>query len=242
MSKFFTRLCELLCPVKSVRKRMRARRKLIKLQSCNRIEIAPEDLMRVQLSVNGCNNVVRIGRLKSGRGRVIVMVHGSDNEIIIGDGCAVSNELLIVAGITPANFGPVKDVHIHIGQRTSFENTRIQTFNSHARIAVGERCMFSYGINLYQTDGHPVLSVETREVLNRVGNMCIGNHVWVGANATITKNVTIGDESIVGWGAVVSRSFPESHCVLAGNPARIVKQGVTWDANGAKYGYIDNEF
>lgn len=241
MGKFIVRLFELLCPVKSVRKRMRIRRKLLKLQSCNHIEIAPEDLLRVRLSVSGSNNFVRIGRLKSGNGHVTVMVHGNGNEIIIEDGCAVSEELLIVAGISPANFGPVRDVHIRIGQRCSFENVRIQTFNSHASVDIGECCMFSYGINVYQTDGHPVLSVETGEVLNKVRNLDIGNHVWVGANATITKNVTIGHDCIVGWGAVVSRSFPEPFCAVAGNPAQVVKRGITWDTNGAKFGYIDNE-
>lgn len=240
VKKLIARLYELLCPVKSVRKQMRACRKLAKLQRSNSIEIAPEDLQRVSLRVSGRDNMIKIGRL-SGGGRVTILIHGDENDITIGEGVAVADELLIVAGITPSNFGPVRDVHISIGQGTSFENTRIQTFNSHARIDIGERCMFSYGINVYQTDGHPVLSVETGEVLNKVRDMKIGNHVWVGAQATITKNVSIGDDCIVGWGAVVSRSFPEPNCAIAGNPATVIRRGVTWDANGARHGYIDNE-
>ncbi len=169
------------------------------------------------------------------------MVHGEGNEIVLDEAIAVSRNLLIVAGITPANFGPVNDVKIHIGARCSFEKTRIQTFNSHAKINIGERCMFSYDINVYHTDGHPILSVETGEVLNKVRSLSIGNHVWVGAQATITKNVTIGDDCIVGWGAVVGHSFSEPNCVLAGNPAKIVKRGITWDANGAKHGYISGD-
>lgn len=68
----------------------------------------------------------------------------------------------------------------------------------------------------------------------------IGNHVWVGAYASIMKNVYIADDCIVGWGSVVSGKFDTSNCVLAGNPAKLVRQGITWEANGAQCGYIEN--
>lgn len=241
MGKISARLWELLCPVEAVRKQLKARRKLEKLQRSNSVEIDPEDLQRVHLRGNGSNNRITIGRLQNGGGRLNILLHGDGNEITIGEGLAIADELLIVAGIEHANFGPVQDVHIHIGKQCGFENVSIQTFNSHAQIYIGENCMFSYGINVYHTDGHPVLSVETGKVLNKVRKLHIGNHVWVGAQVTINKNVTIGDDCILGWGAVVSRSFPEANCAIAGNPAQVVKRGITWDANEARHGYIDNK-
>jgi maltose O-acetyltransferase len=51
----------------------------------------------------------------------------------------------------------------------------------------------------------------------------IEDDVWIGANAIILKGVTIGARSIVGAGAVVSRDVPPD-CVVAGNPARVVKE------------------
>ncbi|MDE7082119.1 MAG: sugar O-acetyltransferase [Clostridia bacterium] len=51
----------------------------------------------------------------------------------------------------------------------------------------------------------------------------IGNGVWVGAHATILSGVTIGDNSIVAAGAVVTKDVPEN-VVVAGVPAKIVKQ------------------
>ena len=70
--------------------------------------------------------------------------------------------------------------------------------------------------------------------------MDIGRHVWVGAGATILKNAVVADECIIGWGSVVSGRFGDSHSVLAGNPARKVRGGVYWEANGSK-GYVQNE-
>lgn len=51
----------------------------------------------------------------------------------------------------------------------------------------------------------------------------IGSHCWIGMNAVILPGVELGDFTIVGAGSVVTKSFPEGYCVIAGNPARIVK-------------------
>jgi acetyltransferase-like isoleucine patch superfamily enzyme len=52
----------------------------------------------------------------------------------------------------------------------------------------------------------------------------IGNYCWIGMNAVILSGVELGDHTVVAAGAVVNRSFPEGYCVLAGVPAKVVKQ------------------
>ncbi|MCC7333016.1 MAG: acyltransferase [Flavobacteriales bacterium] len=51
----------------------------------------------------------------------------------------------------------------------------------------------------------------------------IGKYCWLGANSTILPNVILGDFTIVGAGSVVTKSFSEGYCVIAGNPARKIK-------------------
>lgn len=51
----------------------------------------------------------------------------------------------------------------------------------------------------------------------------IGRYVWIGMNTVILPGVELGDHTIVGAGSVVTRSFPEGSCVIAGNPARLVR-------------------
>ena len=63
----------------------------------------------------------------------------------------------------------------------------------------------------------------TQRPLYSKGPVVIGNNVWIGDNAVILPNVTLGDGCIVGAGAVVTKSFPAGS-VIGGNPARLLKQ------------------
>jgi len=51
----------------------------------------------------------------------------------------------------------------------------------------------------------------------------IGNYCWIGMNSMILPGIQLGDFTIVGAGSVVTRSFPEGYCVVAGNPAAKIK-------------------
>ena len=55
------------------------------------------------------------------------------------------------------------------------------------------------------------------------GPVIIGNNVWIGDKATILPNVTIGDGAVIAANAVVTKDVP-AYCVVAGNPAKIIKQ------------------
>lgn len=53
----------------------------------------------------------------------------------------------------------------------------------------------------------------------------IGKRCFIGANAIIMCGITIGDEVIVGAGSVVTKDVP-SRCIVAGNPARIIRENI----------------
>lgn len=54
-------------------------------------------------------------------------------------------------------------------------------------------------------------------------DVVIGDDCWIGMNAVILPGICLGRKTIVGAGSVVTHSFPEGHCVIAGNPARKLK-------------------
>ena len=52
----------------------------------------------------------------------------------------------------------------------------------------------------------------------------IGTHCWLGMGSVILPGVKLGNFTIVGAGAIVTKSFPDGYCVIAGNPAGVIKQ------------------
>ena len=62
-------------------------------------------------------------------------------------------------------------------------------------------------------------------------SITIGNDVWIGYNALIMPNIKVGDGAIIGAGAVVTHDVPD-HCLVAGNPARIIRRGMVLSDRG----------
>lgn len=74
----------------------------------------------------------------------------------------------------------------------------------------------------------------------------IGDYSWVGMNSIITAGVVLGTRTIVGAGSVVTKSFPEGFCVIAGNPAKVIKfldkdKFVPWHYEEEWYGFLTKE-
>ena len=74
-------------------------------------------------------------------------------------------------------------------------------------------------------DGHYIEDVNYRTAKP----IKIGDNVWIGYRAMILKGVTIGEGSIIAANAVVTKDVP-AHCVVAGNPAKIIRENVNWRA------------
>ena len=208
----------------------------------NQVEIAPEDRSRISLDIQGQNNTVIIKKLSNGAGKIRISLAGDNNTIFLDEGVRIGQYLTIIAGQLHKNFGKIENTDIHIGKNTGFESCSIFTYNSHALLHIGEQCMIAFDVTIYHTDAHPIYDVEKKNIINKVKTLSIGNHCWLGARSTILKNVILPDDCIVGWGSVVSsRSISGGgHCILSGNPARVVKTGVTWSSDGSN-GYVQNE-
>ena len=57
-------------------------------------------------------------------------------------------------------------------------------------------------------------------------NVVIGENCWIGMNSVILPGVRLGNRTIVGAGSIVTKSFLEGNCIIAGNPAKIIKKWV----------------
>lgn len=106
------------------------------------------------------------------------------------------------------------------------------------RIEIGSHCLISWGVGIADSDFHPLdpkqrwadaealapfaANRPARQPL-RSRPVIIADNVWIGMNSTILKGVTIGENSVVAAGSVVTKPVP-ANVVVAGNPAVITKQ------------------
>lgn len=213
----------------------------------NNISADKKTLEHLELHINGKGNTVEITEpLLDDGAKIVICIYGNNNKIIIEKGFHLSSVLEIQIGQKHPNFGEVRDASFKIGSNTSAESLRYMTYNSNTCCDIGRDCMFAYNIEIFNTDGHPIFDVNTKEVVNHVKGITIGEHSWIGRGAVILKNSVVPPDSIIGMNAVYSgnplKKYGEniSHCAFAGNPAKLIKQNITWDQNGAVCGYIEN--
>lgn len=117
-----------------------------------------------------------------------------------------------------------------VGKNCSmWNNININITEDNAQVYIGDDCMLSKNIEIWGSDGHAIIDKVTNQVLNKCSrSVTVGNHVWVGSNVILTKGADIPDNSVVGTGSVVTRSFKEESIVIAGNPAKIIRRGIVW--------------
>lgn len=198
------------------------------------------DNANVIINLHGKNNQVTIKTLKNIQENLVINIYGDDNIVNIGDKLWSKNLYITIGNDGPCQ-GPCVATQTIIGNDVSIEGLAINTYNSGSKVIIGNNCLFSTGIQLYNTDAHPIYDKSTMKIINKVKTLEIGNHVWIGAYVTILKNVFIGDDNIIGWGSVVSKSFKENNVAIAGNPGKVVKRNITWKINGVPDGYVLNE-
>ena len=88
-------------------------------------------------------------------------------------------------------------------------------------IRIGRNCMFANNAYITDADWHDIY--DRTEAPGANAPVVLQDNVWVGDSAIVCKGVTIGENSVVGAGAVVSRDVPPN-CIVVGNPAVPVKQ------------------
>ena len=107
--------------------------------------------------------------------------------------------------------------NIHVGEDV-FINACCH-FQDHGGVTLGDGCQIGHNV-VFATLNHGLAPEE--RVSTIPAPIVLGKNVWVGSNATILQGVTIGDNSVIGAGAVVTKDVP-ANTVVGGVPAKFIK-------------------
>ena len=186
----------------------------------NQIEVQPDNKIIGQSVITirkGNNNRVNIG--SQGKfNQLKIDINGNNNTIKIADQVKFSGHLLIVGN----------NLHIDIGERTTAIDCYVLARDK--SVSIGAECMISRGIEIRATDVHKVYDIDTNKRLNvATQDVIIGDHIWIAANVTVSKNVQIAEGCIIAAGSFVNKSVPSPNTMLAGTPAKVIREGVRWE-------------
>lgn len=118
------------------------------------------------------------------------------------------NRPCIITALSPAS-------ELIIGDNCGFSGTVVGCFD---RIVIGNSVRFGANTLITDSDWHPE---DPRS--SRPRPITIEDNVWLGVNVTVLKGVTIGPNTIIGAGSVVTKNIP-GNAIAAGNPCRVIKQ------------------
>ena len=197
------------------------------------------DLNKVKITIKGNNNKICIkNTTKPHRGILSININADDSEFHIDEDLFVGNGGIYI-DLGNMGYKTIKNSKIIIGKNLSVGGLKIITYNSNVVITLGSDIMTAWGVYIYATDSHPIYDIETGKIVNKIKGINIGDNCWLGADCKILKNVTLKNNTIVGFGSVVTKSFDKENIAIGGNPARLLKENVSWKRYDEKY--IDNE-
>ena len=93
-------------------------------------------------------------------------------------------------------------------------------------ISIGDDCAISHGVTIMDSDFHILIDADGEKP--RYGDgVVIEDHVWIGTDVKILKNVHIGEGAIIAAGSTVTDNIPP-HSLAAGSQAKVIKTNVDW--------------
>lgn len=142
----------------------------------------------------------------------------------------ISKGTLIFYG--KANFSRGASIRIENGTLSfgkNFNCNRGCFFSASKKITIGDNVVVGWNSNIRDSDGHHIYELESNSKINSNRSVHIGDNVWIAANVDILKGVIVPNNCVIGYRSCVTRKFEHEHCIIAGYPAKIVKDNISWE-------------
>ena len=119
-----------------------------------------------------------------------------------------------------------RDSNISIGNDVEFSNNI--NIIALKNISIGDKCLIADSVSIFDSDFHDISPLDRNSLKHRLTSdgltmpTIIENNVWIGSRSIILKGVKIGENSIIGAGAIVTREIPKN-VIAGGVPAQIIR-------------------
>lgn len=152
-----------------------------------------------------------------------VKVMKRNGEIHLKTYCRLGNDVHIAV----VGESPDQKAILRIGVDSGIsDRTKINATHS---VTIGDHCSIGWDCDIWDTSWHRVHFLD-REPAPISSPVVIEDHVWVGSHTIIQRGVTIGTNSVIAAGSVVTKDIPPNS-FAGGVPAKVIKEIAGWDRN-----------
>lgn len=123
-----------------------------------------------------------------------------------------------------------KDIYFYgEGALIILEDSYIGSFSTiqidkNSSVHIGKGCSISHNVRMYTTSWYPDADFSKKENIDiKVGDIIIGDYVWIGANVFINPGVKIGSNSVIGANSVITKDI-EPDSIYGGVPAKLIRK------------------
>lgn len=188
----------------------------------NVIEVEPgSTFINSKIIINGNDNTIKLGAAKE---YALLAINLKGNEKTVEIKKTVKN----IRNLKITSIRGDQQV-VSIGENFSCGGIEIQMNDGYERCTIGDNCLFSWGIKLRTSDGHSVIDLASGKATNIPKNVMIGNRVWVSEDVYFNKGSIVSDDSVVAAKAVLTKCFEQPNVIIAGFPAKVIKEDIKWD-------------
>ena len=153
-----------------------------------------------------------------GRATVPLSVRLRGRVSVFGEGALILDYGVSIAGtMVPVELGTYDNGCVEIGAH-SFINYG-SSITARSSVKIGAHCLLGHYTFVMDNHQHDIVHNE----LPPSRPVVIEDEVWIGSKAVILPGVHIGHRAVIGAGSIVTNDVPP-YCVVAGNPARIIRQ------------------
>ncbi len=180
------------------------------------------DTGKFNIQIFGKNNEVYINP-KNKKISLSLVIYGDNNKVFV-DKTEDNVNLTLTIGTNDCN---ISNSQFSVGSNCLINGLFCIMLENYTKVVIGNNCLFSEWIEFWASDTHSIFD-SNGNLLNQGKEIIVGNNVWIGKDSKILKNTTIPDGCIVGMGSVVSKKFTTTNAILAGVPAKVVKENISW--------------
>jgi acetyltransferase-like isoleucine patch superfamily enzyme len=182
----------------------------------NKLDIHENVKSKVKINVSGINNIITVSDIKK-VGSIKIECDGDAN-VFIGKLRRVGSLNIKIKG----------GGDFYIDELSTVEDAYV-LIEKGCKVIIGKDCMLSFQISIRTSDAHGIYDAKTGDLINRPGNITLGDHVWIAQGVVISKDSIVGNNSVIGFGSYVRNVSLPASSICAGTPVKVIRDNIVWD-------------